>query len=148
MHYSFKASTCMGGHSSKYLHTINELNSYQQEIFLFLWIGCEWCLQRPETLRLQREILGFLLLPSRLHICLYGNIFFIDEIHLIIVKYKFGLGPTEILAFNDRIQEFRALNTELVACSVDSHFTHLAWVNQSVVFSWYYSYLYIFYYVS
>ncbi len=38
-------------------------------------------------------------------------------------------GPTEILAFNDRIQEFRAINTELVACSVDSHFTHLAWVN-------------------
>ncbi|KAK4003901.1 hypothetical protein OUZ56_005652 [Daphnia magna] len=37
--------------------------------------------------------------------------------------------PTEILAFNDRIEEFRALNTELVACSVDSHFTHLAWVN-------------------
>jgi alkyl hydroperoxide reductase subunit AhpC len=26
-------------------------------------------------------------------------------------------GPTEILAFNDRIQEFRALNTELVVKS-------------------------------
>lgn len=37
--------------------------------------------------------------------------------------------PTEILAFNDRANEFRALNTEVVACSVDSHFTHLAWVN-------------------
>eukprot|EP00088_Acartia_fossae_P047915 TRINITY_DN520_c0_g1_i1.p1 TRINITY_DN520_c0_g1~~TRINITY_DN520_c0_g1_i1.p1 ORF type:complete len:238 (+),score=39.66 TRINITY_DN520_c0_g1_i1:28-741(+) len=37
--------------------------------------------------------------------------------------------PTEILAFNDRIKEFRALNTEVVACSVDSHFTHLAWMN-------------------
>ncbi|RZF35033.1 hypothetical protein LSTR_LSTR009625 [Laodelphax striatellus] len=37
--------------------------------------------------------------------------------------------PTEILAFNDRIDEFRALNTEVVACSVDSHFTHLAWMN-------------------
>merc|ERR1739836_291198 len=35
--------------------------------------------------------------------------------------------PTEILAFNDRLEEFRALNTEVVACSVDSHFTHLAW---------------------
>lgn len=37
--------------------------------------------------------------------------------------------PTEILAFNQRIAEFRSLNTELLACSVDSHFTHLAWVN-------------------
>ncbi|XP_046392896.1 peroxiredoxin-2 [Ischnura elegans] len=37
--------------------------------------------------------------------------------------------PTEILAFNDRIEEFRKINTEVVACSVDSHFTHLAWMN-------------------
>lgn len=29
--------------------------------------------------------------------------------------------PTEILAFNDRIKEFRALNTEVVACSVEPH---------------------------
>merc|ERR1711879_222343 len=37
--------------------------------------------------------------------------------------------PTEILAFNDRVEEFRALNAEVVACSIDSHFTHLAWTN-------------------
>lgn len=37
--------------------------------------------------------------------------------------------PTEILAFNDRVNEFRAINTEVVACSVDSHFTHHAWMN-------------------
>jgi peroxiredoxin (alkyl hydroperoxide reductase subunit C) len=37
--------------------------------------------------------------------------------------------PTEILAFSDRIEEFRKINTEVVACSVDSHFTHLAWIN-------------------
>merc|ERR1712209_61009 len=35
--------------------------------------------------------------------------------------------PTEILAFNDRIEEFRALNAEVVACSVDSLFSNLAW---------------------
>jgi len=35
--------------------------------------------------------------------------------------------PTEILAFSDRIAEFRNIDTEVVACSVDSHFTHLAW---------------------
>uniref|UniRef100_A0ACB8FJG4 Peroxiredoxin-4 n=1 Tax=Sphaerodactylus townsendi TaxID=933632 RepID=A0ACB8FJG4_9SAUR len=37
--------------------------------------------------------------------------------------------PTEILAFSDRIEEFRAINTEVVACSVDSQYTHLAWIN-------------------
>ncbi|KRT80962.1 hypothetical protein AMK59_5029 [Oryctes borbonicus] len=37
--------------------------------------------------------------------------------------------PTEILAFSDRIEEFRKINTEVVACSVDSHFTHYAWIN-------------------
>ncbi|XP_028935604.1 peroxiredoxin-4 isoform X2 [Ornithorhynchus anatinus] len=37
--------------------------------------------------------------------------------------------PTEIIAFGDRIAEFRAINTEVVACSVDSQFTHLAWIN-------------------
>lgn len=39
--------------------------------------------------------------------------------------------PTEILAFSDRIDEFKKLNTEVIACSVDSHFTHLAWTQVS-----------------
>lgn len=33
------------------------------------------------------------------------------------------------MAFSDRIKEFEALNTAVIACSVDSHFTHLAWMN-------------------
>eukprot|EP00074_Homo_sapiens_P057191 XP_005274495.1 peroxiredoxin-4 isoform X1 [Homo sapiens] len=37
--------------------------------------------------------------------------------------------PTEIIAFGDRLEEFRSINTEVVACSVDSQFTHLAWIN-------------------
>ncbi|XP_054168524.1 peroxiredoxin-2-like [Oppia nitens] len=36
--------------------------------------------------------------------------------------------PTEIMAFSDRIQEFRSINTEVVGVSVDSPFTHLAWI--------------------
>jgi peroxiredoxin 3 len=39
--------------------------------------------------------------------------------------------PTEIIAFSDRIEEFRKLNTEVVGVSVDSHFSHLAWNNTS-----------------
>merc|ERR1712241_1300355 len=37
--------------------------------------------------------------------------------------------PTEILAFNDRVEEFRAIGAEVVGCSVDSHFASLAWMN-------------------
>ncbi|CAI5444368.1 unnamed protein product [Caenorhabditis angaria] len=37
--------------------------------------------------------------------------------------------PTEIIAFGDRAKEFRALGAEVVACSCDSHFSHLAWIN-------------------
>ncbi len=35
--------------------------------------------------------------------------------------------PTEITAFDDAVAKFKELNCELVACSVDSAFTHLAW---------------------
>lgn len=37
--------------------------------------------------------------------------------------------PTEIIAFSERADEFRKINCEIVACSTDSHFCHLAWVN-------------------
>jgi alkyl hydroperoxide reductase subunit AhpC len=37
--------------------------------------------------------------------------------------------PTEITAFSDRIEEFKKLNTEVIGASVDSKFSHLAWVN-------------------
>jgi alkyl hydroperoxide reductase subunit AhpC len=35
--------------------------------------------------------------------------------------------PTEILAFNDRLKEFHDLGAEVIACSCDTKFTHLAW---------------------
>lgn len=37
--------------------------------------------------------------------------------------------PTEIIAFSDRAEEFRQINTEVIGVSTDSHFTHLAWIN-------------------
>ena len=37
--------------------------------------------------------------------------------------------PTEIIAFGDRAKEFRDINCEVIACSTDSHFSHLHWVN-------------------
>jgi peroxiredoxin (alkyl hydroperoxide reductase subunit C) len=36
--------------------------------------------------------------------------------------------PTEITAFSDRYSEFSSRNTEVLGVSVDSQFSHLAWV--------------------
>ena len=35
--------------------------------------------------------------------------------------------PTEIIAFSEAIGQFEALGVEVLGCSVDSHFSHLAW---------------------
>ncbi len=36
--------------------------------------------------------------------------------------------PTEITAFSDRYEEFNSLGTEVLGVSVDSEFSHLAWI--------------------
>lgn len=36
--------------------------------------------------------------------------------------------PTEVIAFDERYEEFMALNTEVLGVSVDSEFSHLAWI--------------------
>lgn len=38
--------------------------------------------------------------------------------------------PTEILAFNDALGQFKELNTEVLAVSTDSQYSHFAWANQ------------------
>ena len=37
--------------------------------------------------------------------------------------------PTEIIAFSDRIKDFEKLNCQVLGASIDSAYTHLAWVN-------------------
>ena len=37
--------------------------------------------------------------------------------------------PTELHAFQDKLAEFNSLNTEVIGVSVDSKFSHLAWLN-------------------
>lgn len=37
--------------------------------------------------------------------------------------------PTEIIAFSDRAEEFGRLGVQILGCSVDSPYTHLAWRN-------------------
>eukprot|EP01084_Bolivina_argentea_P107175 191642_1 len=38
--------------------------------------------------------------------------------------------PTEIIQYSDRAQEFKDINAEVIAASVDSKFSHLAWTQQ------------------
>ena len=38
--------------------------------------------------------------------------------------------PTEIIAFSEGVKQFEELGVQLLGCSVDSHFSHLAWRNQ------------------
>ncbi|KAK1122737.1 peroxiredoxin [Melipona bicolor] len=37
--------------------------------------------------------------------------------------------PTELIAFSEKISEFKAMNTQVIGVSTDSHFSHLAWTN-------------------
>ena len=40
--------------------------------------------------------------------------------------------PSEIIAFDHRLKEFKDRNTDVIGVSVDSHYTHLAWKNTAV----------------
>jgi peroxiredoxin 2/4 len=37
--------------------------------------------------------------------------------------------PTELHAFQERLKEFEKRNTQVIGCSIDSWFSHLAWLN-------------------
>ncbi len=39
--------------------------------------------------------------------------------------------PTEIIAFSEAAAKFQEKGVQLLSCSIDSHFTHLAWRNTS-----------------
>ncbi|MDA0781703.1 MAG: peroxiredoxin [Rickettsiales bacterium] len=40
--------------------------------------------------------------------------------------------PSEIISFNNKLSEFKSRNVEVIAVSVDSKFSHLAWKNTPV----------------
>ncbi|MDO8933431.1 MAG: peroxiredoxin [Rhodocyclaceae bacterium] len=40
--------------------------------------------------------------------------------------------PSELIAFDHRLADFKARNVEVLSCSIDSMFTHLAWKNTPV----------------
>jgi peroxiredoxin (alkyl hydroperoxide reductase subunit C) len=40
--------------------------------------------------------------------------------------------PSELIAFDHRLEEFKKRGVEVVGVSIDSHFTHLAWKNTTI----------------
>jgi len=40
--------------------------------------------------------------------------------------------PTEILEFSKRVKEFEALGAQVIGCSVDSQFSHRAWIEHGL----------------
>ena len=44
--------------------------------------------------------------------------------------YSTFVCPTEIIAFSDRSSEFEQIETQVMACSTDSAYTHFAWISQ------------------
>lgn len=40
--------------------------------------------------------------------------------------------PSEIIAFNNRLKEFKERNVMIIGCSIDSQFVHYAWKNTAV----------------
>jgi alkyl hydroperoxide reductase subunit AhpC len=39
--------------------------------------------------------------------------------------------PTEIIAFSDRVADFEKRNCQVIGASIDSHFSHLAWIRMA-----------------
>jgi peroxiredoxin (alkyl hydroperoxide reductase subunit C) len=40
--------------------------------------------------------------------------------------------PSELIAFDHRLEEFHSRNVVVIGCSVDSHYTHNAWRNTAI----------------
>lgn len=40
--------------------------------------------------------------------------------------------PSELIAFDHRLAEFKQRGVEVIGCSIDSQFTHLAWKNTAI----------------
>ena len=57
---------------------------------------------------------------------------FIGKKHVVFFFYPLDFTfvcPTEIIAFQDKLAEFEKRNVQVVGCSVDSKFSHWAWLN-------------------
>lgn len=59
---------------------------------------------------------------------------FLEKKYVILLFYPLNFTfvcPTELIAFSDRYEEFEAVSTEILGISVDSKYSHLAWLQTS-----------------
>lgn len=57
---------------------------------------------------------------------------YLDKQHVVFFFYPLDFTfvcPTEIIAFQEKIEEFKKRNVAVVGCSVDSEFSHWVWLN-------------------
>ncbi len=60
---------------------------------------------------------------------------FIGKKHVVFFFYPLDFTfvcPTELLAFQEKLEEFEKRNVAVVGCSIDSPFSHWAWLNTDV----------------
>ncbi|KAG5871876.1 hypothetical protein JTB14_016905 [Gonioctena quinquepunctata] len=63
----------------------------------------------------------------------FKNIQLCDYLGKYVVLFFYPLNftfvcPTELIALDDKIEDFKALDAEVIGCSIDSHFSHLGWM--------------------
>lgn len=119
--------------------------------------GPQWRVQGDEPRRFQGKISGPVLLPTRFVSpssncapkCMsQGFTLFCHPLETVLYMHWYYflhvllpstfVCPTEIISFSDKASEFHDVNCEVVGVSVDSHFTHLAWINtprKAILFS-------------
>ena len=57
---------------------------------------------------------------------------YLDKKYVVLFFYPMDFTfvfPTELIAFQEKLSEFDKRNTVVIGCSVDSKFSHLAWLN-------------------
>lgn len=45
------------------------------------------------------------------------------------ITYSTFVCPTELIALDERYEDFKKLNAEVIGISIDSHYSHLGWQN-------------------
>lgn len=69
-----------------------------------------------------------IIMPFPLYYHISANVYIIIVISPLVYFHSTFVCPTEIIAFSDRAEEFRAIGCEVLACSTDSVYSHLAWL--------------------
>lgn len=104
------------------------------------WNGRHWRgVQGDTVVWLSRQMARPLLLPAWLVSMRFFPLwcacwFFVSDQHginprLFCLTRSTFVCPTEIIAYSDKMDEFKKIGCEVVGASIDSHYSHFAWIN-------------------